>query len=68
MPTETEHDWETIAARVGLVPEGLSSLQAAYDEGVAQGLVAAAAPGRRLRAAGRGVVGHRRRASTRRSS
>ncbi len=41
MPTETEHDWETIAARVGLVPEGLSSLQAAYDEGIAQGLVAA---------------------------
>ncbi len=41
MPTETEHDWETVAARVGLVPEGLSSLQAAYDEGVAQGLVAA---------------------------
>ena len=41
MPTDTEHDWETIAARVGLVPEGLSSLQAAYDEGVAQGLVAA---------------------------
>jgi uncharacterized protein (DUF885 family) len=41
MPTETEHDWETIAARVGLVPEGLASLQAAYDEGKAQGLVAA---------------------------
>ena len=41
MPTETEHDWETIAARVGLVREGLSSLQAAYDEGKAQGLVAA---------------------------
>jgi uncharacterized protein (DUF885 family) len=41
MPTDTEHHWETIAARVGLVPEGLSSLQAAYDEGVAQGLVAA---------------------------
>jgi uncharacterized protein (DUF885 family) len=41
MPTDTEHDWETIAARVGLVREGLSGLQAAYDEGVAQGLVAA---------------------------
>jgi uncharacterized protein (DUF885 family) len=41
MPTDTEHDWETITARVGLVREGLSSLQAAYDEGVAQGLVAA---------------------------
>ena len=41
MPTDTEHDWETIAARVGLVREGLSSLQAAYDEGKAQGLVAA---------------------------
>ncbi|MGZ4691035.1 MAG: DUF885 domain-containing protein [Acidimicrobiia bacterium] len=41
MPTASEHDWETVAARVGLVPEGLSSLQAAYDEGIAQGLVAA---------------------------
>ncbi len=41
MPTATEHDWATIAARIGLVPEGLSSLQATYDEGVAQGLVAA---------------------------
>jgi uncharacterized protein (DUF885 family) len=41
LPTETEHDWETITARVSLVPEGLASLQAAYDEGVAQGLVAA---------------------------
>jgi uncharacterized protein (DUF885 family) len=54
MPTATEHDWATIAARIGLVPEGLSSLQAAYDEGVAQGLVAArrqvvgCAPGRDL--------------------
>ncbi len=41
MPTATEADWEVMAARIGLVPEGLSSLQAAYDEGVAQGLVAA---------------------------
>ncbi len=41
MPTDSEHDWETVAARVGLVPEALSSLQAAYDEGIAQGLVAA---------------------------
>ena len=41
MPTDTEADWEVMAARIGLVPEGLSSLQAAYDEGVAQGLVAA---------------------------
>jgi len=41
MPTDTEHDWETITARVGLVREGLAGLQAAYDEGVAQGLVAA---------------------------
>ncbi len=41
MPTETEHDWENIATRAGLVREGLSSLQAAYDEGKAQGLVAA---------------------------
>ena len=41
MPTDTEHDWETITARVGLVREGLAGLQAAYDEGIAQGLVAA---------------------------
>jgi uncharacterized protein (DUF885 family) len=41
MPTDTEQDWETIAARMAGVPESLSSLQAAYDEGCAQGLVAA---------------------------
>ncbi len=41
MPTATEHDWEIIAARMAMVPESLSSLQAGYDEGIAQGLVAA---------------------------
>jgi uncharacterized protein (DUF885 family) len=41
MPTDTEEDWETIAARMAGVPDSLASLQAAYDEGCAQGLVAA---------------------------
>jgi uncharacterized protein (DUF885 family) len=41
MPTETEEDWEVIAGRMGLVPEGLSSYQASLTEGVRQGLVAA---------------------------
>ena len=41
MPNATAHDWETIAGRMSLVPEALSSLQASYNEGIAQGLVAA---------------------------
>jgi uncharacterized protein (DUF885 family) len=41
MPTETEADWEVIAGRMGLVPEGLASYEASLTEGVRQGLVAA---------------------------
>ncbi|HYV59947.1 MAG TPA: DUF885 domain-containing protein [Acidimicrobiia bacterium] len=41
MPTETERDWEVIAGRMGLVPEGLASYEASLTEGVRQGLVAA---------------------------
>ena len=41
MPTATEADWEVIAGRMGLVPEGLASYQASLTEGVRQGLVAA---------------------------
>jgi uncharacterized protein (DUF885 family) len=41
MPTETESDWDVIAARLALVPQALSSYQAALAEGVRQGLVAA---------------------------
>src|SRR5262249_51983558 len=41
MPTETEDDWAVIAARLGLVPQGLSTYQATLSEGVRQGLVAA---------------------------
>jgi uncharacterized protein (DUF885 family) len=41
MPTETEADWDVIAARLALVPQGLSSYQASLAEGARQGLVAA---------------------------
>lgn len=41
MPTETEADWDVIAARLGLVPQGLSSYQESLSEGVRQGLIAA---------------------------
>jgi uncharacterized protein (DUF885 family) len=41
MPTETEADWDVIAARLGLVPQGLSTYEASLSEGVRQGLVAA---------------------------
>ena len=41
MPTETEANWEVIAGRMGLVPEGLASYEASLTEGVRQGLVAA---------------------------
>jgi uncharacterized protein (DUF885 family) len=41
MPTETEDDWDVIAARLALVPEGLSTFQDGLTEGVRQGLVAA---------------------------
>src|SRR5215831_1310483 len=41
MSTDTEADWEVIAGRMGLVPEGLSSYEESLTEGVRQGLVAA---------------------------
>jgi uncharacterized protein (DUF885 family) len=41
MPTETEADWDTIAARLALVPQGVSSYQDSLAEGARQGLVAA---------------------------
>ena len=41
MPTETEADWEVVAGRMGLVPEGLASYEESLAEGVRQGLVAA---------------------------
>jgi uncharacterized protein (DUF885 family) len=41
MKSATVDDWEVVAARVGMVPEALSSYQAALTEGVANGLVAA---------------------------
>src|ERR671910_1017516 len=41
MPIETEDDWDAIAARLALVPDGLASYQTSLTEGVRQGLVAA---------------------------
>jgi uncharacterized protein (DUF885 family) len=41
MPRESEANWETMAERMALVPQGLSSLEAAFTEGVQQGIVAA---------------------------
>jgi Uncharacterized protein conserved in bacteria len=40
LQTETEADWETVAARMARVPECVSSLEAAYTEGRRRGLVA----------------------------
>jgi uncharacterized protein (DUF885 family) len=41
MPAETEDDWDVIAARLALVPQGLSSFQDSLAEGAREGLVAA---------------------------
>ena len=41
MPRDTEEQWQTIAERIALVPQGLSSIEAALTEGVQQGIVAA---------------------------
>lgn len=41
MPRATAHDWEVIAERLALVPQGLASIEAGFAEGVAQGIVAA---------------------------
>ena len=40
MPRATQDDWETITARVALVPDALGTLEETYNEGIAQGLVA----------------------------
>ena len=40
MPTSTAEDWQTIAARLGHVPEALDSYRATLAEGVAQGVTA----------------------------
>jgi uncharacterized protein (DUF885 family) len=41
MPRDTEEDWVTVAERLALVPQGLSSVEVALAEGAAQGIVAA---------------------------
>jgi uncharacterized protein (DUF885 family) len=41
MPRDTADDWATVAERLALVPQGLSSIEAALAEGAAQGIVAA---------------------------
>jgi uncharacterized protein (DUF885 family) len=41
MPTDTREDWETIAARMGRVPEALGGIETTLSEGTRQGLVAA---------------------------
>jgi uncharacterized protein (DUF885 family) len=41
MARDTADDWQVIAERMALVPQGLASLEAGFTEGVAQGIVAA---------------------------
>jgi uncharacterized protein (DUF885 family) len=41
LQTETEADWEVVAARMAALPDCLSTLQEAYTAGVERGLVAA---------------------------
>ncbi|MCZ7525338.1 MAG: DUF885 domain-containing protein [Acidimicrobiia bacterium] len=41
VPSATEADWETIAARLGLVPQALAGYQATLAEGARRGVVAA---------------------------
>ncbi|HZJ25488.1 MAG TPA: DUF885 domain-containing protein [Acidimicrobiia bacterium] len=41
LPTDTEADWATIAARLALVPQGLSGIQATLTDGIDQSLVSA---------------------------
>jgi len=41
MPRVTEHDWETIIARVALVPQAIGGFTTALQEGMREGLVAA---------------------------
>ena len=41
MARDTADDWQTVAERLALVPQGLSSIEASLAEGAAQGIVAA---------------------------
>src|SRR4051794_18478646 len=41
MPRDRADDWHVIAERMALVPQGLSSIEAALAEGAAEGIVAA---------------------------
>jgi uncharacterized protein (DUF885 family) len=41
MPRESADDWRMIAERMALVPQGLTSIEDGFTEGVAQGIVAA---------------------------
>jgi uncharacterized protein (DUF885 family) len=41
MPRETADDWQVVAERMALVPQGLASIEAALTEGAAEGVVAA---------------------------
>src|SRR6476619_1520539 len=41
MARDTADDWQVVAERMALVPQGLSSIEAALAEGAAQGIVAA---------------------------
>ncbi|MDQ1430299.1 MAG: hypothetical protein QOF40_901 [Actinomycetota bacterium] len=41
MDRDTTDDWQVVAERLALVPQGLSSIEAALAEGAAQGIVAA---------------------------
>ena len=41
MARDSLDDWRVVVERIALVPQGLASLQAAFDEGIAQGVVAA---------------------------
>jgi len=41
MPTETPADWEAVAARLTIVPQGLDGFRLTLQEGVRQGIVAA---------------------------
>ena len=55
MARDTADDWQVVAERLALVPQGLSSVEAALAEGAAAGHRRGAAPGRRVHAAGRHV-------------
>jgi len=41
MPRDTLHDWEVVAERMALVPQGLASIQDGLSEGARRGVVAA---------------------------